>query len=102
MVMTHESVEYLLANGQDLLQNANTPEAEKNKVRKDIANLVEQWESLSNTVNNRMQRYCDMSRNTSPLSVVQSKAHKTYIWISHLLKRYKQNSSFRKVYGDFV
>jgi hypothetical protein len=57
MVMTHESVEYLLANGQDLLQNVNTPEAEKNKLRKDIANLVERWESLSNTVNNRMQRY---------------------------------------------
>ena len=56
MVETHESVEYLLTNGQDLLQNTNTPEAEKNKLRKDIANLVEQWESLSNTVNNRMQR----------------------------------------------
>ena len=56
MVMTHESVEYLLKNGQELLQNTNTPEAEKNKLRKDIANLVERWESLSNTVNNRMQR----------------------------------------------
>ena len=74
MVMTHESVEYLLANGQDLLQNPNTPEAEKNKVRKDIANLVEQWESLSNTVNNRMQRYCDISRNNVAIvgSAVQS------------------------------
>ena len=60
MVETHESVEYLLTNGQDLLQNTNTPEAEKNKLRKDIANLVEQWESLSNTVNNRMQRYYDI------------------------------------------
>jgi hypothetical protein len=56
MVMTHESVEYLLENGQNLLQNANTPEGEKNKLRKDIANLVERWESLSNTVNSRMQR----------------------------------------------
>ena len=56
MVMTHETVEFLLANGQELLQNVNTPEAEKNKLRKDIANLVERWESLSNTVNNRIQR----------------------------------------------
>ncbi len=54
--MTHENVEYLLANGQHLLQNVNTPEAEKNKLRKDIGNLVERWESLSNTVNSRMQR----------------------------------------------
>ena len=54
--MTHENVEYLLANGQELLQNVNTPETEKNKLRKDIGNLVERWESLSNTVNNRLQR----------------------------------------------
>ncbi|XP_028414134.1 dystrophin-like isoform X2 [Dendronephthya gigantea] len=62
MVMTHEKVEYLLANGQELLQNVNTPEAEKNKLRKDIGNLVERWESLSNTVNNRLQRLADMEK----------------------------------------
>ena len=56
MVTTHETVEYLLNNGQELLQNKNTPEAEKNKLRKDIANLVQRWESLSDPVNNRMQR----------------------------------------------
>lgn len=54
--MNHETVEYLLKNGQDVLQNVNTPEAEKNKLRKDIANLVEQWENLSNTVNKRIER----------------------------------------------
>lgn len=58
MVMTHETVEYLLNNGQELLQNADTPEPEKNKLRKDIANLVERWENLSEPVNNRLQRYC--------------------------------------------
>lgn len=62
--MTHETVEYLLSNGQELLQNANTPEAEKNKLRKDIANLVERWENLSEPVNNRLQRYCSSDDNS--------------------------------------
>ena len=54
--MTHETVEYLLSSGEELLQNPNTPEPEKSKLRKDIANLVERWETLSSPVNNRLQR----------------------------------------------
>lgn len=52
-----ESVEYLLVSGEEAIKNPVTPKPDKNRLKKDIANLLERWESFNHIVNSRLQRY---------------------------------------------
>ncbi|XP_046848609.1 utrophin-like isoform X4 [Xenia sp. Carnegie-2017] len=90
----HESVEYLLVSGEEAIKNPVTPKPDKNKLKKDIANLLERWESFNHIVNSRLQRLEDMKKHLqenfqNKMNEFSDKANSFEGWLTREEKKFQ-------------